>query len=183
MRTFDVDEVEVARAPRTVGAAAQLSRGSGVEAARSNCPALLNMAPGHGLMAAVHVAYQEHHPLVLSPDDVWLALAQAFSVHVVENAKTLRHKFVRNTDKLELLVERHDFVAGSPDNPWDEAVAAFVAQIRQHIGRQTDLVVASFSTTGVVERTSSEIVLGLPQTADRHAPRRRVRRCRLGCHP
>ena len=31
-------------------------------------------------------AYQEHRPLELSPDDIWLCISQGFARHVVNNA-------------------------------------------------------------------------------------------------
>ncbi len=114
---------------------------------------------GHGLVDAIGVAFAEHRPLVLSPDVIWLAIAQGFATHVNENAEQLRGKFVRHEGKLTLSVRRDDFVKGSPHNPWPEVFQAFSDEIAGHIGRQRDLVVCDFSTTGPIERAASEIAL------------------------
>jgi hypothetical protein len=52
--------------------------------------------PAHPLIEAVHTAFAEHYPLTLSPDDVWLCLAQGFALHVEANAEGLRSRFVRH---------------------------------------------------------------------------------------
>jgi uncharacterized protein DUF4419 len=115
--------------------------------------------PCHPLIEAVHTAFAEHYPLALSPDDVWLCLAQGFALHVEANAEALRSRFVRHEGELTLLVERDDFVKGSPHNDWAGCFAEWSDAIAAHIGKKRDLVVADFSTTGPIERTASEIVL------------------------
>ena len=49
---------------------------------------------------------------------------------------------------------------GSPENPWSEVFGEFSAQIKKHIGEENHSnIVASFSTTGPIERAANEIVL------------------------
>jgi hypothetical protein len=66
---------------------------------------------------------------------------------------------VRHQGRKTLEVRRDDFVKGSPANPWPEVFSAFSDQIAKHVGKQRDLVVCDFSTTGPCERAASEIVL------------------------
>ncbi|WP_437841812.1 DUF4419 domain-containing protein [Sorangium sp. So ce1153] len=132
--------------------------GRPVEAFGSNPPRCLR-ARQHGLLAAVGTAFRQHYPLALTPDAVWLAIAQGFAAHVKANAERLRGKFVRHEGQAELRVRRDDFVKGSPENPWPEVFSSFSEQVAAHIGRQRDLVVCDFSTTGPCERAASEIVL------------------------
>jgi hypothetical protein len=115
--------------------------------------------PAHPLIEAVHTAFAEHYPLVLSPDDVWLCLAQGFALHVEANAEALRSRFVHHEGQLTLTVRRDEFVMGSPDNDWQGCFAEWSDAIAAHIGKKRDLVVAAFSTTGPIERAASEIVL------------------------
>merc|ERR1712093_56841 len=68
---------------------------------------------------AVHAAFFDHHPLVLSPDIIWLTIAQGLANHVDQNAKTLRHKFVSHQGKMNLVISRPEFVKGSPENNWE----------------------------------------------------------------
>ncbi|HRI67350.1 MAG TPA: DUF4419 domain-containing protein, partial [Polyangium sp.] len=113
----------------------------------------------HGLLQTVRTAFDQHYPLVLTPDAVWLCIAQGFAAHVNANAERLRGKFVRHQGQAEIRIRRDDFVEGSPENPWPEVFQSFSDQIAAHIGRQRDLVVCDFSTTGPCERAASEIVL------------------------
>lgn len=134
-----------------------------IEACGANLDRLVR-APGihrevHPLIEAVHTAFAEHYPLVLSPDDVWLCLAQGLALHVEANAEALRSRFVRHQGTLTLMVVRDHFVLGSPDNDWQGCFAEWSDAIAAHIGTKRDLVVASFSTTGPIERAASEVVL------------------------
>lgn len=134
-----------------------------VEASGANQEHLVR-APGfrvaaHALIEAVHTAFAEHYPLVLTPDDVWLCLAQGFGMHVEANARALRSRFVRHEGKLDLVVRRDGFVKGSSDNDWQSCFAEWSDAIAAHIGKKRDLVIASFSTTGPIERAASELVL------------------------
>jgi len=115
--------------------------------------------PAHPLIEAVHTAFAEHYPLVLSPDDVWLCLAQGFALHVEAHAEALRSRFVRHDGELTLKILRDEFVMGSPHNDWQGCFAEWSDAIAAHIGKKRDLVVAAFSTTGPIERAASEIVL------------------------
>lgn len=113
----------------------------------------------HPFLAAVHIAFDKHYPLILSPDFVWLCLIQGLALHVNANAEKLRHHFVGHEGKEKIIVERHDFIKGSADNPWPEVFGEFSTQIKEYIGNKHELIVADFSTTGAVERAVSEIVL------------------------
>ncbi|WP_437991049.1 DUF4419 domain-containing protein [Sorangium sp. So ce145] len=129
-----------------------------VEAFSSSDAPLVSATDAHALAQAAHDAFYLHHPLVLSPDAVWLCLAQGFAHHVALNAEALRGRFVRHQGKEKLVIVRPDFFLGQP-NPWPEAFTAFSEQIAAHVGRLRDLIVADFSTTGAVERAASEVVL------------------------
>lgn len=158
--TFAVSDVERARAPLRMppGQEARRFLGSPVEAWGSSAASPLP-ASEHGLLQAIHWAFALHYPLVLTPDAVWLCIAQGFAAHVNENAERLRGKFVRHKGRVPISIERNDFRKGAPDNPWPEVFQAFSDGIAAHIGRQRDLVVCDFSTTGPCERAASEIVL------------------------
>jgi hypothetical protein len=47
-----------------------------------------------GCPAAADLAYRHHFPLVLTPDAVWLTVAQGLARHVTNNAEALRHRLV-----------------------------------------------------------------------------------------
>jgi hypothetical protein len=113
----------------------------------------------NGFLSAARAAFDAHYPLVLSPDAVWLAVAQGFARHVEANAEALRPRLVRHAGRPVIAIRRDDLVKGSPDNAWPEVFGAFSDALAAHLGKARDLLVCDFSTTGPVERAASEIVL------------------------
>jgi len=109
---------------------------------------------------AVHAAFFDHHPLVLSPDIIWLTIAQGLANHVDQNAEALRDQFVSHEGKKELVIERPEFVKGSPLNDWVGVFPEFSALIAANSVQGTvELIQNDFSTTGIVERVVSHITL------------------------
>ncbi|PYM26399.1 MAG: hypothetical protein DMD78_04310 [Candidatus Rokuibacteriota bacterium] len=114
----------------------------------------------HPMVAATSLAFNDHRRLTLSPDAIWLLIAQGFANHVNANAETLRRRLVNHQGKLEIEVRRDDFVKDSPENPWPEVFEEFAAHIRRHIGEEThELLRPTFSTTGPTEQAAADIVL------------------------
>ena len=112
----------------------------------------------NGFFRAVHLAFAQHYPLVISPDDIWLAISQGFAAHVTNNAEDLRKQFVAHEGKKQIEIYRDGFVKGSP-NDWPGCFGEFSDRIALHIGKKRDLLVGSYSTTGPIERAASELVL------------------------
>ncbi|KII90179.1 hypothetical protein PLICRDRAFT_40374 [Plicaturopsis crispa FD-325 SS-3] len=59
---------------------------------------------GNGLVHTLRDAYNEHHAVVIRPDDVWIAILTQFSFYVNGNAEALRKQFVQHEGKKELTV-------------------------------------------------------------------------------
>jgi uncharacterized protein DUF4419 len=158
--TFQVSRVERATGPlpAPVHNGTLSLRGQPVEAMGANMPAF-RPTEQHALVQAVHWAYSLHYPLALSPDAVWLTIAQGFAMHVNVQAEALRGKFVRHAGQPTITIIRDEFLKGSPFNDWPGVFSDFSDAIAAHIGRQRDLVVCDFSTTGPCERAASELVL------------------------
>ncbi|HEX2687868.1 MAG TPA: DUF4419 domain-containing protein [Kofleriaceae bacterium] len=113
----------------------------------------------HPLALAVHLAFAQHRPLVLTPDAVWLCIAQSLATHIELHAEALRPRLVRHTGQLELELRRDDLAPGDPDNAWPAVVDGLVAQIRAHLGGRADMFLADFSTTTPLDHTASQIAL------------------------
>lgn len=112
----------------------------------------------HPLVLAVHVAFSEHRPLLLTPDIIWITLAQGFAQHINNHAETLRSRFVRHQGKQKLLVETD----GIPQQPqqWSDAVQHWALHIRDQVGADLyRLLECNFSTTTPITRTASHIVM------------------------
>ena len=114
----------------------------------------------HPFVAALHRAFRDHRPFVLSPDMLWLLIAQGFASHVRLHAEELRPQLVAHEGRVKIEVRRDDFVKGDARNPWPEVFGEFNDEVRKHLGRDTHhLLVPAFSTTGPVEKAVTEIVL------------------------
>ena len=114
----------------------------------------------NGLIAALHLCWSNHYPLVLTPDMIWLSVAQGFAHHVNANAEKLRDKFVEHEGKKTLEVRRSDLCKGSPNNPWSAILGEFSEQIRKNVGDKVhSMLTPSFSTTTPVEKAAAQVVL------------------------
>jgi hypothetical protein len=114
----------------------------------------------HAFFSALHAAFVDHRPIVLSPDMIWLLIAQGFAIHVTEHAEEMRSHFVSHEDQKTLVVIRDDFIKGSLKNPWENVFDEFSTHIRREIGDTNhELIVSQFSTTGVIEKAVNEVVL------------------------
>lgn len=131
--------------------------GTGVEASSLTEDGV--MVSTHNLLSAVNTAYDQHLPLVLSPDMIWLTISQGLSTHITNNAEKLRSQFVNFEGKQELIVYENGFRKGNPNNNWSHMFGQFSDKISEYIGKKRNLIVNSFSTTGPVELAASEVVL------------------------
>lgn len=114
----------------------------------------------HPFVQAVHYSYAYHRPLTISPDMVWLMIAQGFSAHVNQNPDSLRHYFVDFDGKKVLKVRRNQFIKGSNENDWEGVFPEFTKQIGEYTGEKLlNTTLLNFSTTGNVEKAAFEVTL------------------------
>ncbi|XP_077992473.1 uncharacterized protein LOC144446555 isoform X2 [Glandiceps talaboti] len=161
--TFMVDDVDISKEklPTTSSAKSVVSRlNQKIESCFHGNANIVSQGQLHGLVEAVHEAYHNHYPLVLSPDMIWLCIMQGLSTHINKHTKKLRKKFVRHDGKKEIKVRRDDFVKGSATNPWPEVFTEFSGKIKDEIGEKTySLITPDFTTTGPLEKAVTDIVL------------------------
>lgn len=113
---------------------------------------------------AVHTAYAQHRPLVISPDMIWLLICQGFTKHIDYHSKELRSKFVTFSGKKKITIATEsiggDFYKGNPNNPWELMFPAFTDSINKVVGKKfSTLISANFSTTTPMERAAFEVTL------------------------
>lgn len=112
----------------------------------------------HSFISGMREAYWHHRPITLSPDMIWVLIAQGFSHHVNANAEALRDRMVDFEGKKELtcvcdveFIEQID---------WEKTVDSFSIKIAENTkGNIAEIIKADFSTTTQVERIASEITL------------------------
>ena len=159
--TFAVDDVE----PRTEALPTQGAQecfstliGQPLLACSHQGGAYLAQVTVHPLVACVHQAYSDHRPLILSPDVLWLVILQGVAQHVALDPERYRSRLVTHDGRRTIVVVRDDIIRGSPDNPWSEVVADFLRQLSANLPILPALV-ATFSTTGPIERAAQAIVV------------------------
>lgn len=69
-----------------------------------NARPILDASYNNGLVSALLRAYNEHHDLVLRPENFWIAILTQFSNYVNANAEALRPKLVPHEGTKELTV-------------------------------------------------------------------------------
>jgi len=111
----------------------------------------------NSFVAAVHQAFGEHRPLLLTPDAVWMTIAQGFAQHINNNAERLRYQFVNHSSKRELKVALEKL---TNNQDWQKAVELWSKQIDGNVKADiADLMVCDFSTTTPIIRTTSQVVM------------------------
>jgi hypothetical protein len=112
------------------------------------------------MVGAIHQAYQDHRPLVLSPDMFWLLITQGHALHINNNPDEFRDRFRVGQERQEIEVRHDGLYKGSPENPWEEVFDTFCHEVEARIGQENySNIVAAYSTTGRVERAANAIVL------------------------
>jgi hypothetical protein len=93
MVTFAVDDVTPADAPLPTQPLAELYPDAIAVGGDPALPVLADTGV-HPLLSAVGRAFADHRPLVLTPDAVWLTIAQGVAQHVRLHAEQLRPRLV-----------------------------------------------------------------------------------------
>lgn len=104
-------------------------------------------------------AFDKHYSLVLSPDMIWLLISQGIATHINGHAEKLGSTLVDFEGKktLKVITERNLF-ENLEDLDW--IIQAFSDSIEANTNVDlAKLMTCSFSTTGLVERISSQITL------------------------
>ena len=160
--TFRVDAVELSRVHQETMALFDYWGGGSSRPLRAvSCdpqtPVLL-CGGSLPLVSAVHLAFSQHLPLRLTPDMVWLTLAQGFAHHLVNHSEALRSLMVDHDRQRRLRVETwKDPMA---PNFWPDVIEQWAALIDTHSHPDiANLIICDFSTTTPVVRTASQILL------------------------
>jgi hypothetical protein len=112
----------------------------------------------NGLVDTVLRAYNQHHNLIIRPDDVWIAIISQLSFHINANAEALRNKFVAHEGKEELVLT-------IPITPldkinWDSAGDGMTDLLDDNLVDKdlASWIIPQFSTTTRVDKTVSAML-------------------------
>ncbi|KAJ7049700.1 hypothetical protein C8F01DRAFT_725635 [Mycena amicta] len=109
----------------------------------------------NGFFHALSTAYNQHHALVLRPDDVWLAILVQFNFFVNANSELLRANFVAHEGSTTLKVDRTVLA------DFGEFARAMVGEIDKNVVDPTlrAWVLPNFTTTTERDTTVASILL------------------------
>jgi hypothetical protein len=114
----------------------------------------------HPFIAALHYAFADHRPVIISPDMIWLLINQSFAIHINQNPEKYRKRFVNFKGKKSISIIRNDFRKGAEKNPWIKVFPVFSDSIKKYIGDSIyHILVPKFSTTSIIEQSAYEISL------------------------
>lgn len=114
-------------------------------------------SPLHPFLHAVHLAFSQHRPLIITPDDIWMTISQGFAQHINNHAEKLRSKFVRHKGKMALKVTATRLVEL---NDWRAAIEKWIELIYTQVDPTLHrLLLCDFSTTTETIKTASHIVM------------------------
>ena len=116
-------------------------------------------AYGNIFLETIHDSYAEHRPLVLSPDDIWLTLCQAFGNHVAANSEELESQLLMENHPDKILIRNDDLAANNPDS-WKQLIDSFEDQVNLYAkGDVISTVNQKFSTTTTIISTTYKITV------------------------
>lgn len=166
-RTFDVDSVDPNLDPIALVSADDVWRSRGISALESQdalARPYVACEPIHGLLAAVHLAYAEHRPLVLAPEDLWLCVLQAIARVIEEQPERYRSLFVAHEGKEAIAIRRDEFVPGSRDNDWGGAIAELGEGVRARSSERAQSFLAPSGASAVGAIACDVSLLGAMQS-------------------
>ena len=113
------------------------------------------------LIKGLITAYKNHYPITITPDMIWLLIAQGFSRFMEKHENLVRERFVNFSGKKDLKVERLKYSPYSASKEvWDGIVQEFVQKIEENVGKEViDTLECNFSTTTQVAKVTSQVTI------------------------
>lgn len=113
---------------------------------------------GNAFLGTIHECYDEHRPLILSPDAIWLTICQGVSIHVNQNFDSLKNVLFY-ANKPDQLIARNDSLDKNQDQ-WASLIADLSNQTQKYTKSEFyKFFVPNFSTTTETHITAYQITL------------------------
>ncbi len=115
-------------------------------------------ANGNVFIQTLQECFDEHRPLKLSPDVIWLTICQGVSIHINENFDSLETLIFKKNRPKELIVRSDSLENNS--SQWANLIDSLSAQTSKHVKKNFhSFFVPTFSTTTREIKTAYEITL------------------------
>lgn len=116
------------------------------------------VAQSNGFVNTLLEAYNQHHNLVIRPDDVWGAIIIQFSFYVTKHLEEFREKFIEFPGKKRLEIDITGNATTTPYQAFIKAVTKEVDLNLEDVGLK-DWVLPNFSTTTENDVVTTGVVL------------------------
>ena len=107
------------------------------------------------ILQGFYSAYENHLPICLTPDIIWLLIVQGFSYHVNFNADYLRKHFVNfeGKKKLEIIISKyHSYKQMKPED-YENLFENLTNKIKDNVGEElVDTLNFNFSTSNKITK-------------------------------
>lgn len=113
----------------------------------------------NGFLQAVHDCYDDHRPLVISPDDIWLLICQGFAIHLNTLPDSAKNA-IFNSNKKKIFEPRIDELITNKCIYWKQYIDYIAEKIKEDSKEETyNLIVQDFSTTTSLIETAYKATL------------------------
>ncbi len=115
---------------------------------------------GHGFLEVLRICYDQHRPLVLSPDDIWFLICQGVNYHLnSDEGAAYRQQLAESDSKREIKI-RNDALLSANSNSWQQLIHSFSDSVVKYIKPDyARLLLPHFSTTDSVDFTAFSVQL------------------------
>ncbi len=115
-------------------------------------------AYNNGLVQTIHVCYDQHRPLLLSPDIIWLAICQGVAMHVNFNFNQLKYRIFTVKDRKTLIVQNDSLAIDAKH--WQEVIAGLANQTKEYTKDDIySLLIPKYTTTTTIETVAFQNTL------------------------
>ena len=138
------------------GSEADIADETGIIASSLDGDSLIYCENINGLYQSLVKAFEDHRPITLTPDVIWIVISQGLAYHVNTYPEQVRDRIVDFQGKKTLLT----IVPEDTDPDWETLIADFARQIGDNVKTDlTDMMTANFSTSTVTDLAASRITL------------------------
>ena len=107
------------------------------------------------ILQGFYSAYENHLPLRLTPDIIWLLIVQGFAQHVNFNAEKLRDKFVNfeNKKTLEVIISKYHSYKQMKSEDYENLFEKLTEQVKSYVGEELiNTLDFNFSTSNKITK-------------------------------
>ncbi|MCI4671924.1 MAG: DUF4419 domain-containing protein [Bacteroidia bacterium] len=112
----------------------------------------------HNFLGTIRQAWQDHRPIVISPDMIWLLICQAWTLEISHHSEKYRNSVLKYP---AIPVAQIDIsVVGGTSDMFDNMFSKLEEGIRKAVHAEwVDTLSNDFSTTGPIEKTAGLITM------------------------